>query len=80
MCLYVHFVNYVFILFRPDYIAWTGPNQDLVKGPDIMNRGVPTKLACGPDPTLRKGPKRGLAKGSIYSQLSNLVLSESRGK
>lgn len=67
-------------LLLPDYIAWTGPNQDLVKGPDIMNRGVPTKLARGPDPTLRKGPKRGLAKGSIYSQLSNLVLSESRGK
>uniref|UniRef100_A0A1B6GS93 WW domain-containing protein n=1 Tax=Cuerna arida TaxID=1464854 RepID=A0A1B6GS93_9HEMI len=66
-------------LLLPDYVAWTGSNTGLARGPDPLNRGSPDP-AQGPDPSLRKGPNRSLAKGSIYSQLAQLTLAESRGK
>ncbi|XP_046682213.1 uncharacterized protein LOC124368835 isoform X1 [Homalodisca vitripennis] len=67
------------VTLRPDYVAWTGSNTGLARGPNPLNRGSPDP-ARGPDPSLRKGPNRSLAKGSIYSQLAQLTLAESRGK
>uniref|UniRef100_A0A1B6DE45 WW domain-containing protein n=1 Tax=Clastoptera arizonana TaxID=38151 RepID=A0A1B6DE45_9HEMI len=66
-------------LLLSDYVTWTGSNHSLVKGPDKYNLGK-TQIAWGPDPKLRKGPLRGLAKGSIYSRLSNITLNGTRGK
>lgn len=48
-----------------------GRNSSLVSGS--------SNLAKGPNSELRKGPMRGLAQGSIYSQ-RNSTNVESRGK
>uniref|UniRef100_A0A1B6KMT8 WW domain-containing protein n=2 Tax=Graphocephala atropunctata TaxID=36148 RepID=A0A1B6KMT8_9HEMI len=66
-------------LLLPDYVAWTGSNVGLARGPDPRHRGCHDP-ARGPDTSLRKGPNRSLAKGSIYNQLAQISLVESRGK
>ncbi|XP_063244881.1 uncharacterized protein LOC134546202 isoform X4 [Bacillus rossius redtenbacheri] len=76
-------------LLLPDYAAWNGPNPELLqKAPESLAKG-PNKLllqerlykAKGPNSELRKGPMGGLARGSIYSQLSaDKAEEESRGK
>ncbi|XP_064213117.1 uncharacterized protein LOC656340 isoform X2 [Tribolium castaneum] len=71
-----------------DYVNWQGPNSNHRKGPQALSRGPNRSLlsqrtyqACGSNPELRKGPKQGLAKGSIFSQLKNVAVGgESRGK
>ncbi|XP_012259953.2 uncharacterized protein LOC105688341 isoform X2 [Athalia rosae] len=71
----------------PDYAPWTGPDATILTpekrsvavGP---NRSLVTGSCIkglGPNPDLRKGPMRGLAQGSIYSQ-RDVTNSESRGK
>ncbi|KYB28296.1 hypothetical protein TcasGA2_TC032637 [Tribolium castaneum] len=73
---------------REDYVNWQGPNSNHRKGPQALSRGPNRSLlsqrtyqACGSNPELRKGPKQGLAKGSIFSQLKNVAVGgESRGK
>ncbi|XP_075229699.1 uncharacterized protein LOC142329190 [Lycorma delicatula] len=68
-------------ILLPDYATWNGPNKELARGPDKSLLGSRV-IAKGPDKTLRKGPIRGLAKGSIYSRLTKEAAShnESRGK
>jgi hypothetical protein len=75
--------------FRADYVTWNGPNVDLLgngrrsslaKGPNKSLLQEHSYIAKGPNSELRKGPMRGLAKGSIYSQLTASNGSESRGK
>ncbi|XP_015112136.1 uncharacterized protein LOC107037869 isoform X3 [Diachasma alloeum] len=76
-------------LLLPDYAPWAGPDPTnlskessvrlLAVGKDsslVSNRKT---LAKGPNPELRKGPLRGLAEGSIYSQ-RNAANTECRGK
>lgn len=74
-------------MLREDYVKWQGANanirkgsQSLAKGPNPNHLSERTCQACGPNPELRKGPKRNLAKGSIFSQLKNAIVGESRGK
>lgn len=78
------------IFFRPDYAPWTGPDPSLLcKQPFSKSLAVghdksllsknKSCLAKGPQSELRKGPLRGLAQGSIYSQ-RNVTNTESRGK
>ncbi|KAI5734131.1 hypothetical protein M8J77_002813 [Diaphorina citri] len=59
----------------PDYVPWTGPNESLLfgakikpKGPNKLLLSLKTIFARGPNKSLVKGPCKGLAKGSIYSQ------------
>lgn len=67
--------------FRVDYIAWNGANPDLCIGKKGLAKGPDTSLrtssrsigAQGPNSDHYKGPKIGLAKGSIYSQLKMKV-------
>lgn len=68
-------------------MKWQGANANLKKGPQGLAKGPNARLlseknyqACGPNVELRKGPKKGLAKGSIFSQLKTAVAGESRGK
>ncbi|XP_039286116.1 uncharacterized protein LOC111051232 isoform X2 [Nilaparvata lugens] len=57
-------------ILLPDYATWTGPNQELAQGPDRTLLGANSRVKPrGPDLSLRKGPIKGLAKGSIYSRL-----------
>ncbi|XP_014612979.1 PREDICTED: uncharacterized protein LOC106791665 isoform X4 [Polistes canadensis] len=73
---------------RPDYAPWSGPDPNLLSKeqfPKSIVMGHDSTLvsgsclAKGPNAELRKGPLRGLAEGSIYSQ-RNLTNTESRGK
>ncbi|XP_044021353.1 uncharacterized protein LOC122861190 isoform X4 [Aphidius gifuensis] len=77
-------------LLLPDYAPWAGPDPSILtkkeysskclgngKNPSIIYERK--SLAKGPDSSLRKGPLRGLAEGSIYSQ-RNAANTESRGK
>lgn len=66
-------------LLLTDYVAWSGANPDILLsskakalGPNASNR-VGSYTARGHNSDLCKGPQRGLAKGSIYSQLSRNV-------
>ena len=75
--------------FRPDYAPWSGPDPSLrTKNVNIRTLAMgknsslvsgSCNLAKGPNSELRKGPLRGLAQGSIYSQ-RNASNTESRGK
>ncbi|XP_014612976.1 PREDICTED: uncharacterized protein LOC106791665 isoform X2 [Polistes canadensis] len=75
-------------LLLPDYAPWSGPDPNLLSKeqfPKSIVMGHDSTLvsgsclAKGPNAELRKGPLRGLAEGSIYSQ-RNLTNTESRGK
>lgn len=75
--------------FRPDYAPWSGPDPNLLSkqsfsrslaiGHDDDLLATNHCLAKGMRSELRKGPLRGLAQGSIYSQ-RNVANTESRGK
>uniref|UniRef100_A0A8D9FHE0 Uncharacterized protein n=2 Tax=Cacopsylla melanoneura TaxID=428564 RepID=A0A8D9FHE0_9HEMI len=59
----------------PEYLPWNGPNDSLLfgskikpKGPNRLLLSLKTIFARGPNKSLVKGPCKGLAKGSIYSQ------------
>ncbi|XP_043277686.1 uncharacterized protein [Venturia canescens] len=76
-------------LLLPEYAPWAGPDPTLLtsesyiksmalgKDSSLVSGG--RSLAKGPNTELRKGPLRGLAQGSIYSQ-RNVANLESRGK
>ncbi|CAG5085379.1 Protein of unknown function [Cotesia congregata] len=77
-------------LLLPDYAPWAGPDtllltkettsiKSLAVGRDLSLVSGSCVLAKGPNADLRKGPLRGLAQGSIYSQ-RNVANTESRGK
>ncbi|XP_011269008.1 uncharacterized protein LOC105259026 isoform X4 [Camponotus floridanus] len=76
-------------LLLPDYAPWSGPDGSLLSkqpfsrslaiGHDATLLSTNNCLAKGPQSELRKGPLRGLAQGSIYSQ-RNVANTESRGK
>ncbi|XP_072751970.1 uncharacterized protein [Anoplolepis gracilipes] len=76
-------------LLLPDYAPWSGPDTSLLSkqpfsrslamGHDATLLSTNNCLAKGPQSELRKGPLRGLAQGSIYSQ-RNVANTESRGK
>jgi hypothetical protein len=65
-------------IFRTDYVAWNGANPDILLSNKIKSIGSSsslrvdrsTYLARGHNKELCKGPKSGLAKGSIYSQMT----------
>lgn len=69
-------------------MTWNGPNPELRQGHDKSMAKGPNKnilsekrfTAKGPNKDLRKGPMIGLAKGSIYSQMSSMSKGESRGQ
>lgn len=75
--------------YRPDYAPWMGPDpnsltkqsfsRSLAIGCDANLISTRNCLAMGSQSELRKGPLRGLAQGSIYSQ-RNVANTESRGK
>ncbi|XP_032453253.1 uncharacterized protein LOC100122353 isoform X4 [Nasonia vitripennis] len=76
-------------LLLPDYAPWSGPDPTLLtkntqsktltlgRNPNLVSGSC--NLAKGPNSELCKGPLRGLAQGSIYSQ-RNATNTESRGK
>ncbi|XP_035734995.1 uncharacterized protein LOC118447295 isoform X3 [Vespa mandarinia] len=75
-------------LLLPDYAPWSGPDPNLLSKEQFPKSAAMghdaalvsgSYLAKGPNAELRKGPLRGLAEGSIYSQRS-LANTESRGK
>ncbi|XP_008546616.1 uncharacterized protein LOC103570602 isoform X2 [Microplitis demolitor] len=77
-------------LLLPDYAPWAGPDSSLLTketigtkslavGRDLSLISGSRSIAKGPSADLRKGPLRGLAQGSIYSQ-RNAANTESRGK
>ncbi|TGZ52592.1 BAG family molecular chaperone regulator [Temnothorax longispinosus] len=76
-------------LLLPDYAPWSGPDPNLLTkqpfsrslamGHDASLISTRNCLAKGSQSELRKGPLRGLAQGSIYSQ-RNVANTESRGK
>ncbi|XP_011055826.1 PREDICTED: uncharacterized protein LOC105146896 isoform X3 [Acromyrmex echinatior] len=76
-------------LLLPDYAPWSGPDPNLLTkqsfsrslaiGHDASLVSTNHCLAKGSQSELRKGPLRGLAQGSIYSQ-RNVANIESRGK
>lgn len=75
-------------LLLPDYAPWSGPDPSLLSKTQFSKTKTighdaslvsGSCLAKGPNTELRKGPLRGLAEGSIYSQ-RNLTNTESRGK
>lgn len=64
---------------RTDYVTWSGANPDILLssktkalGPNASNR-VGSYTPRGHNSDLCKGPQVGLAKGSIYSQMSRNV-------
>lgn len=75
--------------FRPDYAPWSGPDPTLLTkntqsrtlalGRNTSLVSGSCNLARGANSELCKGPLRGLAQGSIYSQ-RNATNTESRGK
>ncbi|KAG5876111.1 hypothetical protein JTB14_013690 [Gonioctena quinquepunctata] len=74
-------------LLLEDYVQWQGANialksgaQGLAKGPNPSLLSNRSYRPCGPNKDLRRGPKFGLAKGSIFSQMKTVVVGESRGK
>ncbi|XP_055845639.1 uncharacterized protein LOC129911754 isoform X4 [Episyrphus balteatus] len=65
-------------LLLADYVTWNGANPDIsvgrkniALGPDASIIKERSCSANGRNPDLCKGPKAGLAKGSIYSQLKS---------
>lgn len=65
------------LFFRVDYVAWNGANPDIVSGrktkangPNQFLRSERTYTPRGSSNQLCKGPKSGLAIGSIYAQTS----------
>ncbi|XP_058802297.1 uncharacterized protein LOC131670597 isoform X2 [Phymastichus coffea] len=75
-------------LLLPDYAPWSGPDPTLLSKISVRNSSTgkivnlakgSSHLARGANTDLRKGPMRGLAQGSIYSQ-RNSTNAESRGK
>ncbi|KAL0123406.1 hypothetical protein PUN28_005736 [Cardiocondyla obscurior] len=76
-------------LLLPDYAPWSGPDPNLLAkqpflrslaiGHDASLISTRDYVAKGSQSELRKGPLRGLAQGSIYSQ-RNIANTESRGK
>lgn len=77
-------------LLLPEYAPWAGPDPSLLTKKEYTSKSLAKgknssivygrkSLAKGPDTSLRKGPLRGLAEGSIYSQ-RNAANTESRGK
>lgn len=74
-------------VFRTEYIKCQGPNPVVRKGPQGLAKGPnPDNLlrskyrTRGPNSDLHKGPKLGLAKGSIFAQFNGIAIGESRGK
>ncbi|XP_059621077.1 uncharacterized protein LOC132264775 isoform X4 [Phlebotomus argentipes] len=64
-------------LLLVDYVTWNGANPDLATGrkqvalgSDPKNRSERSYVPKGANAELCKGPRPGLAKGSIYSQLT----------
>ncbi|XP_055715896.1 uncharacterized protein LOC129809810 isoform X3 [Phlebotomus papatasi] len=64
-------------LLLVDYVTWNGANPDLATGrkqaalgSDPKNRSERSYVPKGANVELCKGPRPGLAKGSIYSQLT----------
>lgn len=64
-------------LYRTDYVTWNGANPDIIKGHkgNAMGPNQALRIDRGYAPRGRsselcKGPKIGLAKGSMYSQIS----------
>lgn len=62
---------------RTDYVTWNGANPDIIKGHRVQATGANSSLLIertytprGRSSELCKGPKIGLAKGSMYSQIS----------
>ncbi|XP_014234089.1 uncharacterized protein LOC106657220 isoform X1 [Trichogramma pretiosum] len=76
-------------ILLPDYAPWSGPDpSNLLKntytrsvacGKDTQLANGTSNLAKGSNSELRKGPLRGLAQGSIYSQRISTGV-ESRGR
>ncbi|XP_014234093.1 uncharacterized protein LOC106657220 isoform X5 [Trichogramma pretiosum] len=76
-------------ILLPDYAPWSGPDpSNLLKntytrsvacGKDTQLANGTSNLAKGSNSELRKGPLRGLAQGSIYSQRISTGV-ESRGE
>ncbi|KAL1379339.1 hypothetical protein pipiens_014968 [Culex pipiens pipiens] len=68
-------------LLLADYVTWSGANPDLVKGsqklahgPDRSIRMERSYKAHGPNGDLCKGPAAGLAKGSMYAAMKDVVV------
>lgn len=66
-----------FISIRTDYVTWNGANPDIIKGRRAISNGPNPSMRIdrafnsrGRSSELCKGPKIGLAKGSMYSQLN----------
>ncbi|GAB0092732.1 uncharacterized protein DMENIID0001_077630 [Sergentomyia squamirostris] len=64
-------------LLLVDYVTWNGANPDLASGRKLVAKGSDPKNRCersyvpkGANTELWKGPRPGLAKGSIYQQLT----------
>jgi len=64
-------------LLLTDYVTWNGANPDIIKGHKMTANGPNTALRIertyvtrGRSSELCKGPQIGLAKGSMYSQMS----------
>ena len=78
-----------FHCYRPDYAPWSGPDPSLLLkntytesmaiGKNSRLAGGSSNLAKGPNVELRKGPMRGIAQWSIYSQ-RNAIKVECRGE
>uniref|UniRef100_A0A1B0C543 WW domain-containing protein n=1 Tax=Glossina palpalis gambiensis TaxID=67801 RepID=A0A1B0C543_9MUSC len=61
-------------LLLADYVTWNGANPDfqhgqrnVANGSDFSLRTERNYKPCGHNSELRKGPRRGLAKGSLYT-------------
>ncbi|KAJ8985545.1 hypothetical protein NQ317_019928 [Molorchus minor] len=74
-------------LLLEDYINWQGRDMTMGKGPQNLAKGpnpnilsIRSYQPCGPNSQLRKGPKFGLAKGSIFSHIKTVIVGESHGE
>lgn len=63
--------------YRADYVAWSGANPEIINAKKVLAKGANSSLRIdrtytprGASTGLCKGPKVGLAIGSIYSQRS----------
>ncbi|XP_038115631.1 uncharacterized protein LOC6050161 isoform X5 [Culex quinquefasciatus] len=68
-------------LLLADYVTWSGANPDLVKGSQMLAHGPDRSIrmersykAHGPNGDLCKGPAAGLAKGSMYAAMKDVVV------
>lgn len=75
------YVKPAFCFHSADYVTWSGANPDLVKGsqklahgPDRSIRMERSYKAHGPNGDLCKGPAAGLAKGSMYAAMKDVVV------